>query len=704
VTKRAGPRVATGSGTGYDATVSRQRTAEIAARVAAVAIPVACAVFAISARSSIFLGGAAWLVVLATCIAGYGHLAERMIVRTEVDLGLRMAWGAGVYLAIAGILLALGWLTHAALATLVVLGLLGFAWRQVTTPVPVLVAGIRALPALRANPLVSVFFAIIAVLAAVNVAGGIAKVQGNTYDDDIVYTALIKRTLDIGDIDEPFSFRRISAYGGQTALAALAPVRGTLANIYLVDAALFQVIMLFLIIGLARQKQRRDVVDASRDGPADVLLLGLLLVVVVLLPNTSINTGSHWTGVVLFLGLYRTVAETSRPDAPLTRLFAMTGVLAAGACTLRQNYLPVGLLFPVAVLLIRLGPRPWKTFRAERHLWLATLVGGAIALLPYCIASYRSNETFLYPFWNGTFNPDIQMQPTLFSAGQELHFFLRVLIEPDPIRVWLVLLPVLFLARDTRPGRPLTALTVASVIGFILLVHSFPLSDARNLWRYGFGYVFSLFVILVIDGGAPGMRPRADDAVVRVPLLGRVVLVASLVIQMALSVRGMTNKYASIAGDIDHARMTDRHALRSFEVPRTYGELQLAVPAGATLAILLDEPYHLDYARNHIINIDTPGFASYRPGMPFFRGPEPVAEYFLTHGIRYLAFVRGDHSRYFYRRDMWLRRTLMDTELWRILGAYLVDCVDNFAALASTRTVLYEHNGMVLLDLGGGTR
>jgi hypothetical protein len=677
--------------------VSRPRAAEIAARAVAILAPIGCAAYAIANAHSVFLGGAAWLVVLATSIAGYGHAAERAL-RLEVDVGLRMAWGAGVYLAVAGVGLAAGVLTHVVLAVLVGLGFVGYVVRQITTERPPLVAAVRGLADLRRRSLTAtLLFALVGAIALFNVAGGIAKVSGNTYDDDIAYTAFIKRTLDIGDIDEPFSFRRISAFGGQTALGALAPVRGTLANIYLVDAALFQAILLLLVLGLAFPARAA----ASRDGPTELVIVGLLLVVLVLLPNTSINTASHWTGAVLFLAMYRTATLAARPDlAPRAAigLFAMLGALSAGACTLRQNYLPVGLLFPALVLVIRLGREPRKAFRAERSRWLATLAGGAVALLPYCIASYRSNATFLYPFWTGTFNPDIQMQPTLFSAWQELQFFLRVLIEPDPIRVWLVLLPVLFLAKDTRAGKPLTAMTIASVIGFALLVHSFPMSDARNLWRYGFGFQLTLFIALVVEGGAAGMR-RTPDTAVQTPLLARVVLVAALVVQVAMSGRGMTNKYAGIASDLDFARSTDRHGARALEIERTYAELQLAVPAGATVAILLDEPFYLDYRRNPIINLDTPGFASFAPGMPTFHGPEPVGAYFLAHGVRYLAFVRGDHSRYFYRRDLWVKRTLIDTELWRILGAYLVDSVDNFTALAATRAVLFEQNGMVVLDL-----
>jgi hypothetical protein len=130
-----------------------------------------------------------------------------------------------------------------------------------------------------------------------------------------------------------------------------------------------------------------------------------------------------------------------------------------------------------------------------------------------------------------------------------------------------------------------------------------------------------------------------------------------------------------------------------------YAHLQGAVPAGARLAVLVDEPYHLDYARNPVFNLDMPGFASPAPGQPFFQGSERVAEYFRGQSIRYLAFVRAEMSRYHYRRDYWIERLLDDQELWRRWAPYLLDFIDNLAELARTHGVIFEERGLVVVDL-----
>jgi hypothetical protein len=656
-----------------------------ALRGLAIAVPLGCAVLGLVATDSVLVGGAAWSIALVACLAGWGHLVRRWL-GADADLGLVLAWGAGAAMTVAGVLLAAGVLSRPALLALIAVGLAAFAWQQATAAPPAVPAWLAAA---RAHPSRTAFWLLIAVIAGVNALCALAAVDGNVYDDDIIYTPMVRRLLEIGDLDEPFSFRRLSAYGGQTVLQGLAAARGTLANLYLADGVVFQLIALLLVTGMAYPPKS----SGSRTR-IDEVLVGLGVLVLVLLPSTAVNTASYWTGVVFFVATYRTVVAAGADGALTARGFAVAGTLAACAGTLRQSYLPVAILFLLAVLVAR---RPRWRDGGERRLWLATALGGAIALVPYALAALRSNHTFLYPFWAGTANPHIHTRPALASAWHELQFFVEVTLEPDPIRVALPLLPVLLLARDRRPGRPLLALALASGAGYLLLVHSFLLSVPQNLWRYAFGYTTALVLVLIVE-----VARSADtdgDAPVQVSTLGRLILAGALLVQLAVSGRGLAREYRDAAGDLQAAVATGGVPIGEAAVARAYRELQAAVPAGVTLAVLLDQPFHLDHARNHVINLDTPGYASFRPGLPFFQGPAPVIDYFLRHGIRYLAFVRADRSRYMYRRDFWLQRMLFDTELWRVQGAYMVDFLDTTAAIAAQRRILLERDGMVVVDL-----
>ncbi|MEZ4400165.1 MAG: hypothetical protein R3B06_09110 [Kofleriaceae bacterium] len=668
------------------------RPTHLPARLAAIVVPAAAAAGGLAAPWSVLWGGLAWLVFLVAAFAGWGYLVERAV-RTSVDVGLRVAWGIAAFLTVGGFGLALGRLDRTALAGLLSLGGASYAWRELTVATPTLHRLRDGARASARRPAETALFAALAALALLNIAAAVVHGNANVYDDDVAYTPLVRRLLDIGNLDEPFSFRRISAFGGQTILSAAAAVRGTFANLYLPDEGLGQLVTLALVVGLVR---RRD---------TDRLVGALVVLMLLLLPPGSINTASYWTGAALFLALYRTVADGAGAD---DRTFAVAGLVAAATCSLRQNYLPVAVAFVLFTLVLRLDRPRWAALVRQRRAWLAAILVGALAMVPYLIASWRSNHTFLYPFQLGTFNPNIQMTPTVWSTWQELQFFLKVALEPDPIRTLVPLVPVMFLVTDRRPGRPLTALALASAVGFGLLVHTFTLSDAKNLWRYAFGFATALTVLVVVEGAARGLAPDGAGtdaearAGVRAPLVARYWLLACVLAQLASTGKSTARRYRVFGDELAMANRTHARADTDLALPAAYQRLQGAAPPRATIAVLLDQPVYLDYARNRILNLDVPGYASWRPGWPFFQGAEPVAAYFRAAHVRYLAFVRGDYSRYFFRRQFWVRRLMTDTEIWQIMGAYVVDALDNFTQLADHYPRLYDRDGMVMLDLGAG--
>lgn len=655
-----------------------------AARALAIAGPAAAGAYGLAAPDRILTGGLAWLGFVLAALAGWGHAVERLC-GTRTDAGLRLAWGTAAILGAAGWLLAFGALDRSALLALLAIGFALFAWGALTSAEPALVGAARRLRATVRDPQAAILWTLLLAIAAIGVLRAVARVHGNPYDDDAAYTPMVKRLLDCGDLDEPFSFRRLSAYGGQTVLGALVAARGTLANLYLADHGVAQLVTLALLVGLLRRQR-----------PLDPYVAGLILLATLLLPDAATNTASYWTGAALFLGLYRTVVDADR----LARGgWAVVGAVAAGACALRQNYLPVALLFPVLAIGLRLRRPLAPSLRAQRFALRDLVLGGAVVLLPYLLASWRSSHTLLYPLFLGTGNPHAATTPLVWSLWQELQFFLQVALDPNPVRVMVPLVPVVLLCRDRRPGAPLFAFTLACALGFALTVHAFTLSDTRNLWRYAFGYATVLALVVATETSARGLGDD-DDAPVRVPVAGRVIVVICLLAQFAYTGKTTLAGYKALAAELSEAQRTRRDAAADIAVPALYQRLQASVPAGAPLVALLDDAAYLDYARNRIVNLDTPGFASAGPGLPMFAGAEAKAAYFRSQRLRYLAFVRGDASRYFYRRGEWLDRVFRDTELWRIVAAYQLDTLDSFAELATRYPVRFDEAGLVVVDLG----
>src|SRR5262249_36289178 len=127
---------------------------------------------------------------------------------------------------------------------------------------------------------------------------------------------------------------------------------------------------------------------------------------------------------------------------------------------------------------------------------------------------------------------------------------------------------------------------------------------------------------------------------------------------------------------------------------RSYAALQRAVPEGARLAVLLDDPWMLDYARNPIVNLDLPGCAGPAPGLPSFTDPAHWRSYFASLGIRYVAFVDPDHSAFLYRRDGWRGRMFGDDELFQFIAAHVVDALDALVGLAGSARVVFHDDAM----------
>ncbi|MEO7734220.1 MAG: hypothetical protein ABIY55_24870, partial [Kofleriaceae bacterium] len=633
--------------------------------------------------TSVLRGGIAWLAFLFFVLAGWGTIVVRVARATDPDVGQRTALGIAGYLAIAGPLLALGVLSRPVILFLICIGFAGFAWREATAKLALWHRVRDGLIFLRANPAIGAFVVVLMLFACVRLVGAVATLDRNPWDDDLAYTPMIKRLLDTGDLIEPFSFRRLGAYGGQLVLQALGAARGSLANIHLIDKGVGLGTFLLLTTGYARDQRTQPV------------WLALLALVVLALPETAINTASYWIGCVGFFALYRCLAREQ---------WLLVGLTGAAICTLRQNFLvPV-----VALVAIVLGGRLLALARTmpAREAWredrLASLRVIAVALAVivwWWIAAYRSSHTFLFPMVDGTWNHELSLTPAVTTWTDELAYLVTCLFESAPFTVLPVLAVVLAFVADRRLGRPLPALVVASLAGVAVLAHGLIGSEVSHVWRYAFGFIATLVIVLVLELGAE------DDARISLAPLGRWIVLGALVLQLGVGRGALVKQVIALLGDVREAAAIDRQGDPSARVEqRRYSAMQAALPPGARVVVMLDEPALLDFRRNPIANLDSPGFASPGSQLPMFAGTEPLRAYLVAEGYRYAAFVRSERSRYYFRRAFWVARLFTDAELFQTMSAYTVDAIDSFAELATTTPRLYDADGLVVLDLAHPTR
>jgi hypothetical protein len=635
------------------------------------------------------LGAASWSVVVVAVLFGLGALVRRGL-GVELRPGEQIVLGTFAWITGSGALLALGIASRGPLLGLAAIG------------------AVAALVELRARAIApaaepeggepgerwagAVFLVLLSSFLVLNLLGSIST-RGNPADDQVAYTSFVKRVLDCGDLIEPFSFRRLSAYGGQTMLHALAALRGDVAATDLLDRGIFEWIGVIALLDLARRRR---------------LHLGISIVLVVVLLSLwdlHLNSGPMWTSFTCFIAAYN---FATREELPARARLVLTLAVLGTACTLRQNYLAPAGLFGLLLLLSHLRgaarASSWRTaWTAERRTILLAIAAAAIVVVPYMIAALRSSGTPLYPVLPGTGDPDSPLRPTGGTLLDELGTFLVVVFTPEPIRVWWLLLPVMLIARDDRPLRPWRAFLIACGVGFVLLVQSFLLSDAWHLWRYAFGFLTPLAFAFAVEAAArlPFLDPVPAPAARRgfaLPVAATFLAWIALVVNLVETREATGQRFKTSLQNIKAAWLSGT-AKRDPRV-RSYPALQQAIPEGETVAVLLDDPWVLDYARHRIINLDLPGFTAPAPGLPSFTTPENWRAYFASKGIRYLAFTRPDASAYLYRRENWLHRMFHEDELYQFIAAHLVDTLDALTALAGSSKVLFEGDGMYAIDLG----
>ena len=542
---------------------------------------------------------------------------------------------------------------------------------------------------IRREPALAVVGLIVAGVVGVHCLGAIADWHTNPYDDDIAYLAFLKKLSDTGTIIEPFSFRRLSAYGGQTFFLELTSVRAAPSQGHTFDRCISVIIIALLMMG-HRARGRR---------PAILFTLSTLLMLVAM-QSIAINTASYFSGVLFFLALFRTLVWAEDRDVS-----GETGVgwknavpialVAVAACTLRQNYLPIPALVLAVSYVTRLvrGKGALKDRLAEP---LAALGLSIALLLPWFIVSWQSSRTFLYPVMPGTFHPALALNASGWNFIREIAFQSDVAVNALP----LVTLGLFFLAaafiREPATRRPLGAMCVGAIGGFIALVHGLTQSDAQNIGRYAFAFLVALALAVALSAGTARLTTRIG----RLHVAAGIVLFATFS-QLVISHEKFWKEYGLkfhnielLANSFPRVRETDPPELKMY-VER----LQGAIPAGERIAVLVDEPYHLDFRRNPIWNLDMPGYASLPPGMPSFKGSRALEQYFETLGLRWLIFVTPEHSRYHYRRNYFLELFVNEQEIWRTYAPYLIDFIDNVTDIRTRHREVYAERGIVVIDL-----
>lgn len=616
-------------------------------------------------------GAMIWGFVLLVSFAGWGSIVARVTLpRQSVDLGLRLAWGMAVVIAAGGVTCLMSVATRPVL-------LAATGGGVIAAGVSVWCGWNGGASARRPRSLLTTAVLLGAiVLVGAQFYAGAAGGRLST-DDFNAYLVYPQRILSTGTLMERFSLRRLSSYGGQSFLHALTLLGAQdPRQISLFDQGICLAIVLALVVA-----------DRARAG-AGLWLIPVMLLIV--LPDIRGNSASQMSGVALLFAMFRT-AVTPVFAASARRRALLLGLLAGAATTLRQWYLVAAVSFLVLFYLpdllaaLRLpGAARWKRL-GDFGTATATMV---IVLLPWWLLAYQAVGTPLYPLFSGNYSAQYGSLIGDNPRVDRWTFLWRNASYGYPVRIISIFLLAMLLLPWGATRGALPAFGVASLLGFLVIVVGFPLSDVVSMSRYYFAFFVSATLAVLWQTTSPPWTNWRGHG-------WRTALVTTLAVGAAIiEIVGAAPLFRS-AGLSELSRdITDLGQKNS-----RYLALQDAVPPGAPLIVMFDHPYLFDFGRNPIEVIDLPGQVSPPPGMPF-DSDDALATYLIDQGFRYLAFVKPESSINQYRREGWQRMIGPPASvLWGRAAPIILQALDRFESLGRNHWRLYEDGKFVAVDL-----
>jgi hypothetical protein len=143
----------------------------------------------------------------------------------------------------------------------------------------------------------------------------------------------------------------------------------------------------------------------------------------------------------------------------------------------------------------------------------------------------------------------------------------------------------------------------------------------------------------------------------------------------------------------------DRFVIEDFGGRPPYLKAQSLLPPGARVVSTAEQAYLWRHDRHVIHGLDCLGQASPDPGMPFFAGPEAMADYFTSLGYTHLAFTPPRRSFCLYSYSHWEGHRTRGQWMWRQWAPYFLDFMATQRKLALTRRIVFGGPTLVVLDL-----
>jgi hypothetical protein len=635
-----------------------------------------------------YFGAFAWGIVILLSLTGWGGVLSRLLFpKQDTDWGQRAAWGLAVSVVVGGGLNLLSWISRS--TVLVYLGLGVVAWlawiiaalirrpmrlKNLSQPFP----DDRTHKAVWVGAMLAV-----GLLALIQYAGSVSvtrfdypsspagAVRFNQADDFEAYFVFPKKMLQLGSMGrDPFCARQMeSGLGGQSFLDTFVLGVFSPQHLHVLDPGLGLLLIIGLLWGHFKQRGISPAWSAA------------MLALFVWTDPPTVNISSLYTGMALFLSLYRTLDWKALPASSFLSRTILLALTAAAICALKSTFIPAcGVLVACSFIAYVISQRSKREAIAETAVTAFLIMAFN---LPWMISMYQSSHTLLYPLLGRGYHRAYAWLTVSGGARLLLQHF------AEPIPAALVGLGVFYLVSRRREisGREAElSLLVAAVVGHVAVTLATGGGASVNA-RYSFAFIFAAILVLITE--AVSSSPAAGQNKWRAsgPLVATGVTLFLVGATWFPSRTFYTECLQAIRLGVQRALLVS-----NFEMA-AYQRLQQSIPPGAVVLTRLEKPFLLDFRRNTVFLVDY-AVVSPPPGMPLAQGGEALQRYLASQSIRYVAYTYGGEAD---------RQAVITKDIYPPFAVFQLqstsDFEDELEELAKRTRRIYDDGRSFVLDL-----
>ena len=622
----------------------------------------------------------AWGICILVSLIGWGTAINRILFpKHRVDWGQRAAWGMAWSTCFGGFLNVTWTISQAAVLIYLALGFLYWLVDVYTTR-QLLINSVSEFKFERSDGVFIIGIFAVVFLNFLHYAGSVYHLNFQGLDDYHAYFVYPHKMLQIGSLGpDPFSERRLSSLGGQPFLHTLVlSVLGN-ENFHLIDPGVSFLISVGLLLGYFKSKniQKQTAV--------------LFLFIFLCFHYPQLNTSSSVTGTAMFLSLFVILDSEAIKTSNWIPNACIVALVTAGICSLKTTYVPAcAILIISSYFFYGLGARSNR--RAVIYEVILSGILTLLLLLPWMISMYQSSGTLFYPllgkgYHGSAYSSYLQKDMTLLKA---IKFAIGSATNISAIS--LCLLGFAFLRQRTGSisGREASlSLLISAGLGIPILAFS---TGGVESNRYSFPFVSVALIVLMIITFTHTESGEQSKLSNKAPVLISM-LVAGLI--MGYSSQPLKMRYFQFAGNIKSG--INNVALVSEQQIAQHIKMQQSIAEGETLLTRLEKPFLLNFKRNKIFLADWPGGSSPPPGMPLYKGSEPLADYLTSQSIKYVAYSYAKEALYSKSFPIFVLNT--DNTWLRNQAENAWDFQANLKELGTTRKRIYDDGDIFILDL-----